>query len=234
MYTAGIIGCGSIGVNSDGKHPECHAWAYRECKDTELTYLGDIDEGREIDARRDWNVWGRIHTDILSICSPPEDHLDNVAMVAEYYPPKAIYLEKPIATTLEDADRIIELCHRNNIILQVNHQRRFGTPTFYFSRGILNTGTHMFDMLRMLSCGVRIEQNIIWYFTGLTIHKLNIIEVDTDECIFEFKIPTEGLILKGVEHLVECIKENKQSISSGEEAREALKLCLQYQKLKNS
>jgi len=222
MLSAGIIGCGSIGVNSDGKHPECHAWAYKECKDTKLVGISDILFIKAYEAGRIWGFgtlkdFRQGEIEIISICTPPETHLELVhSLINEQ--PKAIYLEKPIATTLEDADKIIELCHKNNIILQVNHQRRFGTPTFYFSRGILNTGTHMFDMLRMLNL----------------VDKTKIVEVDTDEPIFEFKIPTEGLILKGVEHLVECIKLNKSSISSGYEAREALKLCLQYQKLKNS
>ena len=82
---------------------------------------------------------------------------------------KGIFIEKPFAVSLKEAKRIIEICKKNKIILLVDHQRRFhpiyetvkkilkkhtiGDIQFvnvYYGAGISNTGSHMFDMIRML------------------------------------------------------------------------------------
>ena len=38
---------------------------------------------------------------------------------------KAIFCEKPLATTVEDTDRMLEACERNNVVISVDHTRRF-------------------------------------------------------------------------------------------------------------
>lgn len=218
MYKVGIIGLGRIAC----KLPDNHMNAYRDCPETRITTLCDIDKAR-------LDQWGAIvpytdymkmvqneKLDIVSVCTPPETHCEIVCNIAPYV--KAIYCEKPIALTLEDADKMIDICHKYEVILQVNHQRRFVNPKFRFSRGILNTGTHMFDLIRYL-----FRPEI----------KVDIEEVDTEEPIFELDCThnTDKMIPLGVAHLVQCLKENKQSISSGEEAREALRMCLEYAKV---
>lgn len=216
MYRCGIIGCGRIGTKFD----ECHASAYRQCPDTELIVCCDASIDQAINACKKWSVpvatsdigdFNAEVVEIVSVCTPPETHLDVIKDIMNLQTVQAIYLEKPIATTLEDADEIIRLCHEKDVILQVNHQRRFGRPTFFFSRGVLNTMSHGYDMLRQLH---------------IPIEMVDIVEIKTDKPIFELRIPTEGLITKGVQHLIECIENHKESISSGEEAREALRLCL--------
>ena len=231
MYKAVIIGAGRIGVEFD----QCHAQAFKDCKDTELVGIIDIDIEKAKRAAKKWDIplvssglgLGNAvgYADIYSICTPPETHL-NVLGDVLFYNPKAILCEKPIATTLEDADKMIRLCKLQGIILQVNHQRRWGMPTFRYSRGILNTMTHGFDLLRMYFGEVdRIEKDIVYFKSGMKVRIENV--PVQEETIFEFKTDTTGTFLKGVEHLVECIKEGKQSISSGESAREDLRLCLE-------
>ena len=227
LFRCGIIGCGRIGC----EFPDNHARAYQKCKDTILTSLWDTDTKKLTEWRDKLGVdgWSR-KLDIVSICTPPETHWEVLRQTILTQPElKAIYCEKPIATTLNDADDMIELCHENDIILQVNHQRRFGNPKFLFSRGILNTGTHMFDILRMYFGEIVLDGNKVITPNGLTI---DIFELQGDEAVFEFVPPitnlTHPLILKGVEHLVDCINNKRQSCSSGEEAREDLRLCLEY------
>ena len=43
---------------------------------------------------------------------------------------KGIFCEKPLATTMEDTDRMLEACERNNVVLSVDHTRRF-LPIWY-------------------------------------------------------------------------------------------------------
>lgn len=232
MWRAGIIGCGRIGCEFE----DCHARAYMECHKTNLVALCDSDYRKFkqpdlpiLEVSTDYKHLvlffkaRGIPLDIISVCTPPETHCQIVCDIAPYV--KAVYCEKPIATTVEDAEKMIETCHKHNVILQVNHQRRFGRPTFYYSRGIENTGTHMFDLLRMYFGNAFMVAGNTVYFKSTGV---DIVEVGTDEPVFEFKVPTEGLILKGVEHLVKCLETGKQSISSGEEALEALRLVERF------
>ncbi len=233
-YKAGVIGCGKIGVEFN----DCHAQAYKDCPDTELIYFDDSNSERALQAYKKWNVPhfleysfnnDRLYMkeiDILSICTPPETHRVVLMKSLLLHPNlKAVYMEKPLALTLDDADAMIKTCHDRGVILQVNHQRRFGRPTMYFNRGILNNGTHAIDMLRMLFGDVTKTEGHTLFFDWF---EVDLIETPySEKTDFRFEIPTS--ILKGVEHLVECIKMHSQSISSGDEAREDLRLCLEYE-----
>jgi len=223
LYRAGIIGLGRIGVEFD----DSHASAYIDCPDTELVASCDI---KKVALYDDYiRMVKEQELDIVSVCTPPETHCQIVCNIAPYV--RAIYCEKPIATTLEDADRMIETCHKHNVILQINHQRRFIRPRFRFSRGWLNTGTHMFDLLRQLfGEPTYIYPNGIGFASGLS---CEIEKVDTDEPIFELDCTHNGerMILKGVEELVVCLQLGRQSKSSGEEARHALAAVLKMEKM---
>ena len=223
MYKAAVIGCGRIGV----EFPENHCQAYGKM----LYAVVDTDIKK---AEKALDKYGAVmatdsvkalDVDIVSICTPPGTHLKVVKQVVGFV--KGIYLEKPIATTLKDADAIIRLCKANNVVLQVNHQRRFGIPTLYYSRGILNTMTHGFDMLRMYFGEVRRLERGFAHFDNIAVR---IQEVKTDEPVFIFEVDTTDAISFGVLHLVDCIQDGKESISSGAQAREDLRLCLELMK----
>jgi len=217
MLRCGIIGLGFIGC----KAPDNHMKAYEDCEDTELVACCDIDTPY-------MDMVQGTPLDIVSVCTPPETHCQIVCDIAPYV--RAIYCEKPIALTLEDADRMIETCYHYGTLLQINHQRRFVNPKFRFSRGILNTGTHMFDLLRYLFGDIQLCKKTVilpnWVLCDIE-------EVDTDEPVFEFDCThnKEPMILEGVKHLVQCLRNRRKLISSGEEAREALKLCLEYKEM---
>lgn len=61
--------------------------------------------------------------DVVCICTPSGLHAPLSVQVAEAK--KHIVLEKPIAMTLEDTDKIIEACQKNNVKLSVVHPNRF-------------------------------------------------------------------------------------------------------------
>lgn len=106
------------------------------------------------------------HLDILSICTWSSTHYE-IAENAVEAGVKAIFREKPITSRLGDADRMVKLCKKKGVILAVDHQRRWDAlhqkikkfigdggigdvqqVTFYYTAGIANTGSHMFDLLR--------------------------------------------------------------------------------------
>jgi predicted dehydrogenase len=250
MYNAGIIGCGFIACEA----PDSHAQAYMDCPDTELVCFIDTDKEKALAAYRKFRAphftfeecTGFDPTgtrpakfDIASICTPISDdqfmtRLHRVWDAVETHGAKAIYLEKPIAATLTEANAIIDYCKQKNVLLVVNHQRQFVNPKFTFSRGILHTGTHAFDLIRQLFGEIMLlAKNYCITENGLTIE---IEYKDTDERFFNLDCTrnSERMILKGVQHIVECLAAHDINQDSGISARRDLQLCLEYERIWNN
>jgi len=107
--------------------------------------------------------------DIVSIATNTPYHAE-IGVACAYAGVKAIMCEKPIATRLSDADKLLDACRKNNTILAINHSRRwhplwqkcknelksgiigeiYGAYIQWPTGRIGNIGTHMFDALRML------------------------------------------------------------------------------------
>jgi len=233
MYKVCIIGTGRIAAEFDDNHIK----AYLGCKDTEIKALCDINIGKAYDCAERYglkcNFYEKasdIHEplDIISICTRPETHKEVLVQVINTEGLKAIYCEKPISTSLEDAAVMINLCQLKNIILQINHQRRFGRSQFSFARGMENTGTHAFDLLRIYFGNIKKHDgHSIITPSGLII---DINEIKGGGHDFLFNVPNDptGLVRLGVEHLVKCINGEDKCVSTGEDGYEALKLCLQF------
>ena len=180
IYKAGIIGCGRIGSEFDNdpkrRYVSSHAGAYFRNPQTELTAVADLDRGKLDRCGEKWGIKSLYQDyiemleherlDILSICTWNNTHLE-ITERAVRNGVKAIFCEKPIANTLDDAYKMVEICKKNGIILQIDHQRRFcefhqnikdfidngvigriQQVSFYYTAGIANTGSHMFDLLR--------------------------------------------------------------------------------------
>ena len=222
MLKAGVIGCGFIGADS----PDSHMKGYKECPDIILMALCDSDitripypERGEYEEYTDYmQMVITEKLDIVSVCTPTKTHARIVTDIAPYV--KAINCEKPIAESVADADEMIRVCKEYGVILQVNHQRRFSQPVFRWSRGYIQNWTHVIDLLRQIGA----------------LGKVKLEYIDTQDYIFELDIhsnpATNRLTLRGIEHLITCVKEGKESISSGWEARETLRELLECQ-LKN-
>ncbi len=182
-YRAAIVGCGRIasGFDNDPKRKDSiatHAGAYKFCQDTELVAAADIDSAKLKEFGEKWdvnNLYSNVdemlekeNIDILSICTWSPTH-NEICKKAVKNNVKAIFCEKPIADTLKAADEMIDLCHKNNVLLAVNHGRRWDNlhqqikeyiasgslgkiqqVNTYYTAGIANTGTHRLDLLRFL------------------------------------------------------------------------------------
>jgi len=64
--------------------------------------------------------------DVVSVLTPSGVHADNVVELAKYRKP--IVVEKPMALTLDDADRMIRACDNSDTRLFVVKQNRFNVP----------------------------------------------------------------------------------------------------------
>jgi predicted dehydrogenase len=238
----GIIGCSWIAVGDE----DCHVNAYLDNDDTEIVAVCDIDlmkalhhaELLNCHVYSDYKEMLNEKLDIVSVCTPVSTHAEIVKACAGHV--RAIYCEKPMAVSLRECDEMIKAC-KGKTILQINHQRRWGTPTLRFSREIIDSGTHAFDLLRDLFGEVSLLAGITGSDHALAMCASGTtVEVEyvptMDEHIFEFVLPTkkDRLILRGVEALVSHVKygvDSKDINSNGYDGREALRLALEFKEM---
>lgn len=205
-YRAAIIGLGQIGnqFDDDPKRTEVwtHAGAYQAIPDIELVAGADPDSDRLrrfIERRgvavgyRDYREMLRseyIH--LLSVCSPTPLHYEMV-MEGVKAGVRAIFCEKPLAATMDEAVEMVEACEAAGIVLAVNHTRRWEaiyqraqrqieqgaigrleTLVGHYPGKVFTMGTHLFDLMRFFGgdvewvCGDAVGyQDGEWSFNGL-------------------------------------------------------------------
>ena len=183
IYTVGVIGCGRIASLLEQEthrgNPNTHAGCYDVCDRTRIVAAADkSDERRQAFGAR-WDVpklytdWQEMldagNLDIVSVCTYPIPHRDIVVAAAQSGV-KAIFCEKAMATTLRQADEMIDICQKNHVKLSINHGRRWDwqyrkvkelvdqqvigslqAMTLHYRAGLANNGTHYFDMLRFFA-----------------------------------------------------------------------------------
>lgn len=107
--------------------------------------------------------------DVVSICTPPSTHLPLIKMLLECCSMRMIFCEKPLAGSLQETEKLLRLLSEyKEVIVMPNISRRwnkgirnvsqeifsgrYGNPEkihVRYTRGIYNTGAHLFDLLRM-------------------------------------------------------------------------------------
>lgn len=121
------IRVGVIGVGSLGQH---HARIYSELKEAELVGVADIDSGRAAAVAdrlgcRPFSDYSELLNEVeaVSLAVPTETHAEigMEALRRQIH----VLVEKPIASTLSEADQMLEASERNGSILQVGHTERF-------------------------------------------------------------------------------------------------------------
>jgi predicted dehydrogenase len=189
-YRAGVIGLGAIGssIEDDIRDlsirmglPYGHASVHRAVSRTTLVAAADIDAARRASFADRWGLHqSKIYSDyremlanenldVVSIATPTPLHAE-MALAAVEARVRGIFLEKPIAASLADAQHVVSACKQAGIQLAVNHTRR-GDPVYrrarrliddgaigalhslvaHFGGGLMWIGTHTFDMLNYLN-----------------------------------------------------------------------------------
>lgn len=183
----GRVGCGfdDLGDNLI----RTHAGSYNKNSKSDLVALCDVDKKKLKKYGNKYHVSG-LYTDYIemlqneeldciSICTLVDTHLDLIKKISQFKV-KGILLEKPISNSLSNAKKIINICKKNKIILGINHQRRFDpgyyfiqnllkknslgeiqTINLYYGRGIANTGSHFFDLIRLLFGEVKSVNSVL-------------------------------------------------------------------------
>jgi predicted dehydrogenase len=121
LIRVGIIGCGYWGPNL--------VRTFAEMEDVQVVRIGDLRPGRldfmakrypQIDRTQDaMSVISDATIDAVVIATPPKSHYE-LAMAA-LRAGKHIMVEKPLATSVEDGQRMLELADRLRRILIVGH-----------------------------------------------------------------------------------------------------------------
>jgi predicted dehydrogenase len=183
IYAAAVIGCGRIGSGQDSPSPSLgvysHCEALRICKRTDLAAVCDPNPEALEKCKTRWNVptaFARVedllansNPEIVSICVPDREHGQVARLVLEAPSTRCVILEKPLASTLQEALEIVEIAERREIPLLVNYTRRYCDShrllrefvqggglgklisiSGLYTKGIFHNGTHWIDLLHFL------------------------------------------------------------------------------------
>ena len=133
MINVAVIGAGAFGRE--------HARVYSEVAGSHLTAICDLDETRgRLEAERhgaefvaDYRqLIGKV--DAVNVVTPTETHCEIASEFLEAG--TAVLVEKPIARSLDEADRMIAAAKRGGSVLQVGHLERFN-PAVTAAAGIV-------------------------------------------------------------------------------------------------
>jgi predicted dehydrogenase len=194
-YRVCVVGLTGIGAGKpleEGAHgfgtamPHAHLPAYAYLPQTDVVGVCDLVEERVQATLDSWSgvfpglkgytdyraMMEACRPDLLSVVTSDNRHADIVVHAAENGV-RGIFCEKPIATSLADADRMIAAVERHRVAMTINHTRRWVpiyrqakelvehgeigalkriTLNFGGPRAILfRNGTHMIDMICYLA-----------------------------------------------------------------------------------
>ena len=187
-YRVGIIGCGRMASTMDDEkrrqpgrvlQPGVLAGAYGQVGSTEVVAAADINRERLAGFSARWGVHrlyadyrdmlGAEALDIVSVATHAPLHAKMTVAAAEAGV-KAVLCEKAMATSLPDADRMIEACRKSGTTLSVLYHNRWdplmvrvkelvagGTIGELISIAgnmgpeLVHEATHMFDLMRFWS-----------------------------------------------------------------------------------
>jgi predicted dehydrogenase len=155
-YRVGIIGCSGIAIAPGERssspirspQPHSHASAYHAVAATEVVAVCDVSEPALDRFMASWGATAtytdyrrmleRERLDLVSIVTPDHLHAEMFVAACEAGV-KGIFCEKPIATTLDDADQMIAAAERTGVKVVVNHTRRFD-PFYRQARWLIEQG----------------------------------------------------------------------------------------------
>lgn len=164
-YAAGLIGAGgAAGLGLLGTHQvgesrvrASHAGGYHEAEGIDLIAVADIDPEALRQFREAWNIdpdrcyqnheamLEAEDLDAISIATPTYLHHEHVIDAAKLGSPGVIWCEKPIASSLTQAEEMIGACEETEAELVINHTLRF-TGRFQRLRDLIQTQALLGDI----------------------------------------------------------------------------------------
>ncbi|MGQ0569762.1 MAG: Gfo/Idh/MocA family protein [Armatimonadota bacterium] len=188
MYRAAIVGCGRKAATLDDEErcrinysipPDAHAAAYRQIPQVSLVAAADPNEPKRLMMQERWAIPAvysdyremlrRERPDLVSVTTRTPLHAE-VTIAAAEAGAGGVLCEKAMATSLREADMMIDACRRAGTRLIVNHTRRWH-PTYERAGEalrdgaigelrcivgvcpgpLIHNGTHLFDLMRFFA-----------------------------------------------------------------------------------
>ncbi len=186
IYKAALVGCSRMGAFIDNEAPEergpySHAAGYEACERTEMVACSDlrVDVMAQVGLRygvpkekqyMDYKeMIDKEQPDIVSVATQPEHRAEIVIYAAEHGV-KAIYGEKAMASSMEEADAMVEAVERNGVFFNMGTNRRWDTGydamvdvidggrigrlktlIIHQTSALFNGASHSFDLLLRLN-----------------------------------------------------------------------------------
>ena len=191
-----LFGCSRIGAFIDNEvtdyqgvtRPYSHAAGYYAEERTDLVACSDLrtevmeEFGKRYDVpkARQYTDYREMiekeNLDIVSVATQPE-HRAKIVIYAAEHDVKAIYAEKAMAASMDEADAMVEAVERNGVAFNLGTNRRWGagfdkmkeiidsselgalrTLIIYANGTLFNTASHNFDLLLRLNS----DQPAVW------------------------------------------------------------------------
>ena len=190
-YRAAVIGLGRMGSTFDDEMtrggsiflPYCHAPSYHASPHIELVAGTDLHEEQRAIFGERWGLeaehlysdyremLAKENLDLVSVCTTARVR-GQIVEDAARAGVRAIWAEKPISLTLEEADSMVQVCRQQGTALAINCARRWNPffaearrliqegeigqilqVTAYAQCGLSHNGSHAIDTLRYLAGG---------------------------------------------------------------------------------
>jgi len=196
IYNVGVVGLGDIAWRYDQRvsgvndRPLTHTGVYQKNSKTIIRCGCSIDNKDREDFSSKFRVpvystieelLSSAELDIISICSPSENHFEHVSRCLETQVPM-IWLEKPPAIDLDELCSLMKIQRKNNYATRilVGFQRRYErlfqkirqdikdqkwgellSVYVTYSKGLLNNGSHYLDLIFFL-IGDDLRNNLLY------------------------------------------------------------------------
>ena len=197
-HRAAVIGLGNIGLMYDLEpqrpHPSTHVFAYEQSPVFDLICGIDGDESKKalfIEKAPGAIFYSSLERaiedgvlkdiDVISICTPPNTHLDILLKLIKMRIGRILFCEKPLVSNTTESNALIEALEWNKGVRVIpnisrrwnNGLRKIGEVIkssefgklekihIRYTRGIENTGAHLFDLLKMWSGSLIQRVNVI-------------------------------------------------------------------------
>jgi predicted dehydrogenase len=185
VYNVAVVGIGKIGYGHEyallREKPASHVDAYLAHPKVRLVGVADVNEARleafrvkhpEVGTYVSYKkLMEEEEPQIVSVCTPLKTHAQIFYDLVKYDFLKAVWMEKPLAHSLEAAKEMVNLSKQHGVKLIVNHSRRW-SETYRQIKQVIDSKTfgelvkvvgfasrerdfkgniHMFDMLNFLT-----------------------------------------------------------------------------------
>ena len=153
-YRAVVIGCSRMGAFIDnegpGRLPSSHAAGYEACDRTDLVACSDLRTdvmeafGKRYNVPKErqyldyQEMLAEQRPDIVSVATQPEQRAEIVIYAVEHGV-RAVYAEKAMAASLQEADAMIEAVERNGVAFNLGTNRRWD-PRYDKIKEIIDSG----------------------------------------------------------------------------------------------